>query len=567
MSLSNLTFEGDEPVIALDAPAAEEVFSVDAQRRTITGLAVPFGKVAISRGRQWTFSAGSLEFDADQPGKVKLLVQHDASQAVGRATKIWETPAGMMATFSVARGPAGDHALSMAEDGVWDGLSVGLGNGGTFEERSGVYHAGKMPLAEVSLTPLPAYSDARVMQVTASAEGTDMPCPTCGQNHAPGTPCGAAPAADASTTAPDFSAISTAITEGFSALQGREILAPAGSLQVTEELPYRFDGTPGEHDFSSDIISALRDRNFEAKSRVEGFLKDVGPVFNVTTANVATVNPVRQRPDLYVDQQEYLYPMLNAIYKGRLGDITPFIFPKFATGTGLVADHVEGVEPTPGAFTTANQTVTPTALSGKVIINREVWDQGGNPQVSNLIWRQMVRAWFEGLEAYVQAQFVANAASITDIVLTTAATNSALDQSLTSQLATLQYIRGGNRFRDFFVQVDLYKALVAAVDSAGRRLYPAIGAQNALGTVANYFASLDINGLRAVPAWATAATSANSGSSWLFDREDVHLWASTPERITMDEVNVATVALGIWGYKAFAISDFNGVREVTYDPV
>ncbi|MEK8107414.1 hypothetical protein NKG94_23855 [Micromonospora sp. M12] len=32
-------------------------------------------------------------------------------------------------------------------------------------------------------------------------------------------------------------------------------------------------------------------------------------------------------------------------------------------------------------------------------ITREAWDQGGNPQLSGIIWRHMVRAWYESLEA------------------------------------------------------------------------------------------------------------------------------------------------------------------------
>jgi hypothetical protein len=33
------------------------------------------------------------------------------------------------------------------------------------------------------------------------------------------------------------------------------------------------------------------------------------------------------------------------------------------------------------------------------------------------------------------------------------------------------------------------------------------------------------------------------------------------------EYRVAYVDLAIWGYVATAISDINGVREITYDPV
>jgi hypothetical protein len=37
--------------------------------------------------------------------------------------------------------------------------------------------------------------------------------------------------------------------------------------------------------------------------------------------------------------------------------------------------------------------------------------------------------------------------------------------------------------------------------------------------------------------------------------------------MTIDNIEVANVYIGLWGYKATAISDIAGVREITYDPV
>jgi hypothetical protein len=403
-----------------------------------------------------------------------------------------------------------------------------------------------------------------------------MPCALCNTIHAEGTPCAGTPAPPTFDAAAFTASIEAAIASGFSAqaaaaaaAPGPErvpILAGTGAV-VNEPLPYRFDGGPSTFCFSKDLIASLKHNDAEAAQRMEGFWEQVGPMFNIATADVAQINPNVNRPDLYVDQREFDYPMFSAINSGTLQDNTPFVVPKFATSSGLVADHVAGVEPTTGAFTTGAQTITPTPLSGKAVINREVWDQGGNPMLDTILWRQIVRAYYEGLEAFIQAQLVANAASIVDITVTTAAVDAALDASLTSQLAVLQYVRGGNHFRDFFLQIDLFKALIAAKDTAGRKLYPYLSPQNATGTVAAFFGAIDIGGLAGRPAWATAATSVNPGSSWLLDRGDVHCWATAPRKITMDAIKVATVEVGVWGYKAFAITDITGIREVIYDPV
>jgi hypothetical protein len=68
------------------------------------------------------------------------------------------------------------------------------------------------------------------------------------------------------------------------------------------------------------------------------------------------------------------------------------------------------------------------------------------------------------------------------------------------------------------------------------------------------------------PSWALAASGAVAASSYIFDSESVHGWASAPQRLEF-QYRVAYVDLAIWGYKATAISDITGVREITYDPV
>jgi hypothetical protein len=369
-----------------------------------------------------------------------------------------------------------------------------------------------------------------------------------------------------------------------------------GVATVREPLPYRYDRRgnlgAGAHDFSTDITIAHNpkydgpeDRTAAAR-RIEGWLSyafggddgqqhlgrlatpgdAVSQQFAITPANVVNLNYPQNHPEMYVDQLEYLYPMYQEFNKGTLDTVTPFVLPKFSSSSGLVADHVSGTEPTPGAFAATAQTITPSALSGKVEMLREVFDQGGNPQASGLIWRQMVRGWYEGVEAAIQAFFVANAASITDIALGTAVTDAAMDTSLATFIASLQYIRGGDRFRKIFTQTDLYNKLLNAKDTTNRPLYPPLGAMNAAGQAgpeANY---INVRGKLFVPAWATAATGSVVQSSWMMDPDVVGVWVSVPKRIDL-EWRVAWVDIGIWGYKALGIVDFTRARELTYDPV
>lgn len=552
-----MTKPGGDPVS--DQPVTvPRVFEVDTEKRTIYGLAVPFGEPTHTDGAKFQFSKGVIEIPEDV-SRIKLLVQHDRQRAVGKAITLEETDEGLWAKFQVARGAAGDEALAYAEDGVLDGLSIGLRDGAKFSKKGGVSHFSRAVLSEVSLTPDPAFATARVAAVVAEAPNPGKE-PSMGDQNTEETQAVAPPAFD-------MEAFVKALSEHMPAqAQPVNPTAPVG-FEVNESA-YAFDAdrnrfvSGGDHEFSTDLFAASRG-DHGAHERVMDFIKTQ---FDVDRADVTTLNPNRQRPDMYVDQRQYTYPLWSRVNKGSLADGTPFVFPKFSSAAGLVSTHTEGVEPTPGSFSATSQTVTPTAVSGKVEITREVYDAGGSPQVSNLIWQKMVQSYNEALEASVPTALNAAAASITDIDLTTAAADSALVDPLLLAIAALQFERGGYIFDTFAVHVDLYKALADAADSTGRKLLALYGPSNASGVSRPRFASLDVQGVEAIPSWALGATGTASANSWLFDSNSVHGWASAPQRLDF-QYRVAYVDLAIWGYRAVAISDTSGVRQVTYDPV
>ncbi|RYB91004.1 hypothetical protein EUA93_18895 [Nocardioides oleivorans] len=562
------------PEFTMDAVTTGSVFAVDHETRVIRGLAVPYGVEGVKGGQRFMFAKGTVTWG--DPKRVKLYIAHDAAQAVGHAFELKDTDAGLEAAFKVARGPEGDKALSMAEDGVWDGLSIGPGEGVKFQLRNGVHHAVKFPLREISMTPQPVFDSSRLTSVSMSQEGQTMadapttePTMAATATIAVTGPTIETPEADAPAESLEAS-ITSAIAAGFAHLAnpqgGPEVISAGASLTVTEESPYRFDGVRGSHDFSTDLISYGRDHDSEAGERVMAFMQEMfTPTFDVDTGNVTSLNPARQRPDMYVDERRFRTPLYDALHKGAITDMTPFLFPKFGSAANLVAPHVEGVEPTPGSFTATNQTVTPSAVSGKVEITREVWDQGGNPQVSGLIWNKMVQHYFSALEVSAYNILNANVASITDIPLTTAAADDDLVNELEAAIADLNFIAGGNTFNYAATHANLYKKLAAAVDSTGRKLLPMYGPTNANGGARARFTSLDVAGVEFDPVPSLGASSNNTSNSYLIDTGCVHLWNSAPQRLEF-QYRVAYVDLAIWGYVATAISDFGGVRQVTYDP-
>ena len=101
------TVETPETVTMDAAAPVGAVFSVDVEKRTIRGLAVPFGVEGLKAGKRFTFAKGTVKFG--DPSRVKLWVGHDKAQAVGVATELTETDEGLEAAFKVARGAAGEQ--------------------------------------------------------------------------------------------------------------------------------------------------------------------------------------------------------------------------------------------------------------------------------------------------------------------------------------------------------------------------------------------------------------------------------------------------------------------------
>ena len=555
--------------IAFDGPPVDAEFRVNRERRTVEGLLVPWGKVARSSGAAYTFARGSLSWS--DVSRVKLNREHDRRDVVGVARRLEVTDEGLVGTFKIARGEDGDRVLSLAEDGVLDGFSIEaeFDEGGVSWSRDGdgVRHVSRARLVGVAITSSPAFDDARVSGVAASREDAHVykqpdeqdsqEAPVAGPDAAAFTSAVEALSGAIERLGQVQAELPQKIADEVANTAGPAFVDPVGrdkqKFSVEEEPLYRFDAIGGQHDFSTDMIAGAKGDD-EARARVEQW---IAANFAVETGDVESLNPARQRPDMYVDQLDYVTPIWDSINKGSISDNTPFVLPKFDSSSGLVNDHTEGTEPESGSFSTTSQTITPSAVSGKVEITRETWDQGGNPQLSSILWRQIVRAYRESLENAAAAML----AGLTVATIELTGTDDELTDGLKQALAALQFVRGGNRFRDFKLHQELYGALASAKDGNGRPMFPVLSPSNADGTADAFFGSIAVGGLAGVPAWAL--NDAGGGSSFLYNREDVHGWASAPQRLEF-QYRVGYVDVGVWGYKAVACTRTDGVRKITY---
>jgi HK97 family phage prohead protease len=141
--------------------------AVDAEPRTVRGLAVPYGvEIELAPGYFETIAPGALAVRADDATSLKLVWRHD--EPIGLITSATETAEGIEIEARFSDTQTARDAYQLVKDGVIDRLSIGFipltydrseADDGTHTTIT------SLDLREVSLVPFPAYDGAHVTEV------------------------------------------------------------------------------------------------------------------------------------------------------------------------------------------------------------------------------------------------------------------------------------------------------------------------------------------------------------------------------------------------------------------
>lgn len=148
--------------------AGELSIRADGTGRTIAGIVVPYDTVArvSDGGRPYDemHQRGSFQKTiAERGDRVKLLLQHNSREPIGRASLLREDAAGLYGEFVVSNIPNGDQALELVRDGVLDSFSIGFAPIKSYKASDGTVVRTENALREASLVTFPAYDGARIM--------------------------------------------------------------------------------------------------------------------------------------------------------------------------------------------------------------------------------------------------------------------------------------------------------------------------------------------------------------------------------------------------------------------
>ena len=443
--------------VTLDAAAGDAP-------RTISGIAAPYGVPAsVSTGQTIRLEAGSLPTDGPSP---RLLLEHDSSaQPVGMVTAREDTPDGMLFTAEIARTRAGDDLVELLKMGAYDSVSIGI-------EATEVEQDGRTTIVkaanwkELSVVFEPAFAAAKITQIAASAEdeeSTENPETTSEEE---------APMSENSPEVVEAAAETTPTPTVFA--QPKSFKLPSASEWIAAAL----EGGHRWHQMNENIRAAAPD---VTTSSNDGVLPEpiVGPVYN-----------------------DYLgiRPVVDAFGpKAMPGTGKVFIRPSVSTHTSMAVQSAELATLQAGEFQVQENQVTKASYGGYVTVSEQVSDWS-SPEIINLILEDMGKVYAQTTDNVAADALAAGATTTGNF---TVANIGDPTEWLSWLYANAAYIlenagNGGHLPTHLFLSAANWEALGKLEDGSGRPLYPAVGPQNAFGSMTPGTTAMSAFGLQVV---------------------------------------------------------------------
>jgi len=141
---------------------------VDAEERTIVGLAVPYGQeIELTGNLKERFEAGAIESVDD----VKLFYGHE--EPIGKVTEGRDTPEGYEIVAKISDTPRGNEVYTLLQDDVLNRFSVGFFPVKDRKEGQTIVRE-LVDLKEVSVVPFPAFEGAKITEVRSESEAEEV---------------------------------------------------------------------------------------------------------------------------------------------------------------------------------------------------------------------------------------------------------------------------------------------------------------------------------------------------------------------------------------------------------
>jgi hypothetical protein len=414
-------------------------------------------------------------------------MQHDANQIVGKVVERVDTPQGMMFTAKISQTRLGDEALTLANDGVIDAVSVGVTPTKFSYDEEGVMIVEAANWSELSLVSEGAFSGAVITEVAASA-----PEETIHETE---------PAVELQSeqdTTKDITPMSET--------QETPAVEAAATVEKLWAQPKRkFDlPTAGEYlaamhiggETFRNVAAAAREFALNNRSALQAAAGDV------LTTDTPGLLPVPVLGPVFADLN-YIRPVVAAIGSRAMpdgGNQKTFIRPTWTTHTSVASQSTElsGVSATTPVI--ASNVVTKTTLAGQVTLSVQDVDFT-SPAAMQIILQDLVGQYMLKSDD-IAADAISNGASASGSTWTVTADDPSTLIAAMYDAAT-DILNATNFLPDHvFVSPDVWKKLGSQLDQDKRPIFPYAGVAGLMGvngmgaaniTVANTFNPFGLN--------------------------------------------------------------------------
>jgi HK97 family phage prohead protease len=491
--------------------------TADSAARTISGKIVPFnGEVGNTSAGAVVFERGAINI-ADS-SKVKLLLEHDPKQPIGRAQFFNETEEGIFASFKISKSSRGTDALIEASEELRTGLSVGVMVNAA-KPKNGVLYVSSADLLEVSLVQAAAFKSAAVTDIAASEdEAVEETLPT---------------ESETATVEETTSAVEATPT-----VEAAAVEAARPAVTAMAYTKPRIEVTAAKY-AENTIRAALGD---------DSARQWIAAADN-TTDNAGLV-PTRQLSEIINPLGTTIRPSIDAISRGVLPDAgMTFEIPKI-TQMPTVAETAEDA-----AFSDTDQnaaflSVSVKKYAGQQTFSVELLDRT-SPAFFDELVRNMAAAYAKTTNAAVNAALIAGATAdaTTTVTYPTAAE---LLGIVARGSASVYGATAGlpNPFaRNMVVSTGQWSNIMSLND-AGRPIYTASQPMNAGGVVAPTSLTGNVAGLNL---YVDPTNAGDGDGTILVVNPDAYTWYESPTyRLRAESTAAGQVTIGYYGFGAIA---------------
>jgi HK97 family phage prohead protease len=489
----------------------------DAAERTISGKIVPYdGEVGMTSAGAVVFERGAINIA--ESSKVKLLLEHDPKQPIGRAQFFNETEDGIYASFKISKSSRGTDALIEAAEELRTGLSVGVMVNAA-KPKNGVLYVSSADLLEVSLVQAAAFKSAAVTDIAASEdEAVEETLPT-----------------ESETATVE----STPAVEATPTVEAAAVEAARPAVTAMAYTKPRIEVTAAKYAEQS-IRAALGD---------DSARQYIAAADN-TTDNAGLV-PTRQLSEIINPLGTTIRPSIDAISRGVLPDAgMTFEIPKI-TAMPTVAVAAEDA-----AFSNTDQnsaflSVSVAKYAGQQVFSVELLDRT-SPAFFDELVRNMAAAYAKSTNAAVNAALISGA-TLDATTVATYPTATELLGIVARGSASVYGATAGlpNPFaRNMVVSTGQWSNIMTLND-AGRPIYNTVtNPMNQAGLATPTSLTGNVAGLNL---YVDPENAGDGDGTILIINPDAYTWYESPTyRLRAESTAAGQVTIGYYGYGAIA---------------